>query len=79
MSEKNRNVTDPTNVLGYSTLCISMYHADRRRLDAMVEQCKAMGITRANRSWLIRVALARIADTVDPITEAEIAKLGRSG
>ena len=46
----------------YKVICISMYTRDLDRLDALVDQLKARGITKANRSALIRVAL----DQLDP-------------
>jgi hypothetical protein len=41
----------------YKVICISLYNEDLERLDRMVEQLKARGITKANRSALIRHAL----------------------
>jgi hypothetical protein len=41
----------------YKVICISMYTKDLERLDQLVEQLKARGMTKANRSALIRVAL----------------------
>lgn len=46
--------------LPYKVICISLYHEDLHALDQMVEQLKAKGVTRANRSALIRYALARV-------------------
>jgi hypothetical protein len=37
-----------------------MYTKDLERLDAMVEQLKGAGLTKANRSALIRAALEQI-------------------
>lgn len=45
----------------YKVLSISLYREDLERLDAMVEELKRRGYTKANRSQLIRYAL----DTVD--------------
>ena len=42
----------------YKVICISMYKDDLARLDAMVDQLKARGLTKANRSALIRHALS---------------------
>ena len=42
------------------TLCISTYAHDLRKLDAMVEELKRRGITKANRSALIRVAIDQL-------------------
>lgn len=44
----------------YKVICISMYTEDLSRLDTMVEQLKARGLTKANRSALIRYALGGV-------------------
>jgi hypothetical protein len=44
----------------YKVICISLYTKDLDRLDALVDELKARGITKANRSALIRVALDQI-------------------
>ena len=44
----------------YKVICISMYTRDLDRLDELVEELKARGITKANRSALIRVALEQL-------------------
>jgi hypothetical protein len=44
----------------YKVICISMYTKDLARLDEVVEQIKGRGITKANRSALIRVALEQL-------------------
>ncbi len=44
----------------YKVICISMYTEDLRRLDGMVEALKARGLTKANRSALIRYALGEV-------------------
>jgi hypothetical protein len=44
----------------YKVICISLYTKDLDRLDALVDQLKAKGITKANRSALIRVALDQL-------------------
>jgi hypothetical protein len=44
----------------YKVICISLYTEDLERLDEMVEELKAMGLTKANRSALIRHALATV-------------------
>jgi hypothetical protein len=41
-------------------ICISLYTKDLERLDALVDELKARGITKANRSALIRVALEQL-------------------
>jgi hypothetical protein len=44
----------------YKVICISMYTDDLKRLDTMVEALKGRGLTKANRSALIRYALAEV-------------------
>lgn len=44
----------------YKVICISMYTDDLARLDTMVESLKARGLTKANRSALIRYALGEV-------------------
>jgi hypothetical protein len=44
----------------YKVICISLYTADLERLDEMVDELKAMGLTKANRSALIRHALTQV-------------------
>jgi hypothetical protein len=44
----------------YKVICISMYTEDLKRLDDMVESLKGRGLTKANRSALIRYALAEV-------------------
>jgi hypothetical protein len=44
----------------YKVICISMYTKDLSRLDEMVDALKAKGMTKANRSALIRYALASV-------------------
>src|SRR5580692_9787331 len=44
----------------YKVICISLYTGDLERLDEMVDELKAMGITKANRSALIRHALTQV-------------------
>jgi len=44
----------------YKVICISMYTEDLGRLDEMVQTLKARGLTKANRSALIRYALAAV-------------------
>jgi hypothetical protein len=50
-------VDKPTH---YKVICISMYTEDLKRLDTMVDSLKARGLTKANRSALIRYALGAI-------------------
>ncbi len=44
----------------YKVICISMYTEDLARLDEMVDALKARGLTKANRSALIRYALGAV-------------------
>ncbi len=44
----------------YKVICISMYTDDLERLDEMVQTLKARGLTKANRSALIRYALGTV-------------------
>jgi hypothetical protein len=44
----------------YKVICISMYTDDLKRLDKMVEELKGRGLTKANRSALIRYALGEV-------------------
>lgn len=44
----------------YKVICISMYTKDLKRLDSMVDALKAKGMTKANRSALIRYALNEV-------------------
>jgi hypothetical protein len=44
----------------YKVICISMYTRDLKRLDELVEDLKARGVTKANRSALIRAALDQV-------------------
>src|SRR5690242_10678107 len=44
----------------YKVICISMYTKDLQQLDALVDQLKGRGVTKANRSALIRAALDQI-------------------
>lgn len=49
----------------YKVICISMYTDDLAKLDEMVDALKARGLTKANRSALIRYALSGVdLDTV---------------
>jgi hypothetical protein len=51
--------TEPKPV-HYKVICISLYTKDLERLDALVDELKTRGITKANRSALIRVALEQL-------------------
>jgi hypothetical protein len=56
-SSTNEKAAKPTH---YKVICISMYTKDLGRLDELVEELKSRGITKANRSALIRVALEQL-------------------
>jgi hypothetical protein len=56
-TEPARRGQKPTH---YKVICISLYNEDLRRLDAMVDTLKARGMTKANRSALIRYALGEV-------------------
>lgn len=53
-------VAPPKKPTHYKVICISMYTDDLQRLDAMVDSLKARGLTKANRSALIRFALGEV-------------------
>ena len=53
----DQNGEKPTH---YKVICISMYTEDLKRLDNMVDSLKARGLTKANRSALIRYALGAV-------------------
>jgi hypothetical protein len=44
----------------YRVICISLYTKDLDALDARVDELKARGMTKANRSALIRIALEQL-------------------
>jgi hypothetical protein len=44
----------------YRVICISLYTKDLEHLDWLVDQLKARGVTKANRSAVIRVALEQL-------------------
>ena len=44
----------------YKVICISLYKDDLAQLDGMVKELKARGLTKANRSALIRQALLQL-------------------
>jgi hypothetical protein len=41
----------------HKVVCISMYEDDLNKADQTVKQLKLLGFTKANRSWLIRMAI----------------------
>jgi len=50
----------PARPTHYKVICISMYTRDLEELDAKVAELKRRGWTKANKSQLIRLALAQI-------------------
>jgi hypothetical protein len=54
---KRAKLPRPTH---YKVICISMYTRDLEDLDAKVAELKRRGWTKANKSQLIRLALAQI-------------------
>ena len=59
----------PKSARTYKVVCISLYNRDDEQLDEMVAELKRRGIARANRSWLIRLALSRL--DLDSITHKD--------
>ncbi len=57
VSKLEREKARPTH---YKVICISMYTRDLDRLDELVDELKSRGVTKANRSALIRVALEQL-------------------
>ncbi len=57
VNSERRKTDKPTH---YKVICISMYTKDLKRLDDMVDTLKAKGMTKANRSALIRYALSEV-------------------
>jgi hypothetical protein len=55
-----RKAHPPPKPAHYKVICISLYTKDLERLDELVDELKARGITKANRSALIRVALDQL-------------------
>ena len=56
-AERNAEKAKPTH---YKVICISMYTKDLDKLDELVEELKSRGMTKANRSALIRAALEQL-------------------
>jgi len=57
---KQSKANKPAKPEHYKVICISMYTKDLGRLDEMVDALKERGMTKANRSALIRVALEQL-------------------
>jgi len=47
----------------FKLVCISLYHEDIARLEALVGELKRRGHTRANKSEVVRLALAKLASS----------------
>ncbi len=58
--ERTSDVAPSERPQHYKVICISMYTKDLARLDALVDELKAKGVTKANRSALIRAALDQV-------------------
>lgn len=56
----------------YTVISISVYSHDLTSLDAAVEACKAAGVPRVNKSWLVRRAIERL--DVQALIAVELAK-----
>ena len=56
-TSEERETEKPTH---YKVICISIYNDDLKHLDELVTQLKKRGMTKANRSALIRAALQQV-------------------
>jgi len=59
VARRNSTVVEP-KAQHYKVICISLYNTDLTALDQMVDTLKARGLTKANRSALIRYALSHV-------------------
>jgi hypothetical protein len=59
-AQRTRKAESQAKPVHYKVICISLYTKDLARLDGLVDELKARGITKANRSALIRVALDQL-------------------
>ena len=59
-SREEERTTETEKPTHYKVICISMYTKDLDKLDELVEELKSRGMTKANRSALIRVALEQL-------------------
>lgn len=59
MSGTSKNSGKPTKPTHYKVICLSLYTRDQERLAALVAEMKERGITRANKSLVVRIALAQ--------------------
>ena len=57
---RKAEVAEKAKPTHYKVICISMYTKDLEHLDELVEKLKSRGVTKANRSALIRVALEQL-------------------
>lgn len=57
MARKGKPTQRFSSLLSYRVICISMYLNDLAHMDLMVERLKRRGLTKINRSMLIRYAL----------------------
>ena len=57
---RRRSRTATPRPTHYKVICISMYTRDLEELDAKVNELKKRGWTKANKSHLIRLALAQL-------------------
>jgi hypothetical protein len=62
--------TKPAKPTHYRVVCMSMYTRDLEELDAKVRCAKERGFTKASKSWLIRLALAKL--DLAALSDAEI-------
>jgi hypothetical protein len=60
MLKAERDVNAKAKPTHYKVICISMYTRDLEELDAKVAELKRRGWTKANKSQLIRLALASL-------------------
>ena len=57
---QSRSASKEAKPTHYKVICISMYTGDLERMDTLVDELKARGITKASRSALIRAALDQV-------------------
>ena len=58
--ERTETRTETEKPTHYKVICISIYNDDLEHLDNLVKQLKKRGMTKANRSALIRAALQQV-------------------
>jgi hypothetical protein len=59
-SKRPRKAEPAAKPQHYKVICIALYTKDLERLDRLVDELKTRGVTKANRSALIRVALDQL-------------------